>query len=210
MPTIFQLSPYITFAFAIFVNFFWIFLRDSLSMKFQLFLLATTIVLIVLSSILGAISQTGKKKKIFLLGGQWVLFVYYLYILSVLLFFGGLFQINRTYSGEFQLIPFKTIDSYILFYRNTGSFVSLSNLLGNLVLMMPLGYFIPTLFEKTRKFWVFIPIVAIIATGVELIQWKTGTGIGDVDDSILNFLGAVLAYMVTRSHQMLQKALGKG
>lgn len=201
------LSPYLMFSFGIFLNFFWIFHRHSLSIQIQLVFFTITVVLIILSSVLGAVNQTGKKKQAFLAGGQWVLFVYYLYILLMILFFGGLFQIYRTYQTAFQLIPFHTIDSYILFYKNTGSMVSLSNLLGNIILMMPLGYFIPTLFPKCQKFWIFIPMIAVFAVLVEVIQWQTGSGIADIDDSILNFLGAVLAYIVTRCHQMLQKAL---
>lgn len=201
------ISPYITAISAIFLNFIWIYFRQELSLESQVVFLALSIFLITLSSILAAVNQKGKRKLQVLIGGQWVLFIYYLYILCMLLFFGGLFQVNRIYQGDFQLVPFHTIDNYINFYRKTGSFISLSNLLGNIFLMMPLGYFIPTLFPKARKFWVFIPIAAAFALGVEIIQWKTGTGIGDIDDSILNFLGAVLVYGLTRANQLIKFAL---
>lgn len=201
------ISPYISFAFGIFLNFFWIFYRDSLSMATQVFFLALSIFIIVMSSFLAAINQKGKKKILCIHAGQWILFIYYLYILSMLLFFGGLFQIHRTYQGEFQLIPFHTIDNYINHYQRSGSFVSFYNLLGNIIVMMPMGYFIPTLFQKIRKFWIFVPIMAIICMSVEFIQWKTGTGIGDIDDSILNFLGAFLSYCVTRIVQIIHSAL---
>ncbi len=201
------ISPYIFFSLGIFLNFFWIFHRESLSTETQLLFLCITVGLVLVGTLLGAISQTGKKKRLFLQGGIWILFVYYLYILSMVLFFGGLFQIYRTYQGEFQLVPFRTIQSYLSYYRNTGSAVSISNLLGNFVIMMPLGYFLPTLFPSFRRFFVFVPVVGLFAVSVEVIQWQTGRGIGDVDDSILNFLGAVFAYVITRCHQMLKTAL---
>lgn len=207
MSKILPVSPYIVFSLGIFLNFFWIYFRHELSMKSQVFCLFLTICFIVISSFLGAVLEKGKKKKIFIQGGRWILFIYYLYILAMLLFFGGLFQIYRTFQGEFQTIPFHTIDLYIALYKQSGSFVSFYNLLGNIILMMPLGYFLPTLFPKTRNLLIFIPVVAAFAMGVEFIQWKTGTGIGDVDDSILNFLGAVIAYSFTRTSQMLQQAL---
>lgn len=207
MVKILPISPYLTFSLGIFLNFFWIFHRETLTMSTQLCFLVITVALILISSLLGAITQTGKRKKLFLQGGQWILFVYYLYILSMLLFFGGLFQIYRTYQGEFQLVPFHTIDSYISFYRATGSHISLHNLLGNVIIMMPFGYFMPTLFSKMENFALFIPFAGLLSISVEFIQWKTGTGIGDIDDSILNFLGAVIAFFFTRCHQMLQKAL---
>lgn len=199
-------APYLVFSSGIFLNFFWLYFREDLSMWFQILCLCLTVFIILLSSFLGAITQKGKKKQLFLHGGRWVLFIYYLYILSMLLFFGGLFQIYRTYNGEFQMIPFHTIDNYIAHYRQTGSIISFYNLLGNLIIMMPFGYFIPTLFPKIRKCYLFIPIAALLALGVEVIQWKTNTGIGDIDDSILNFLGAVSAYALTRTAQIIHSA----
>lgn len=201
------ISPYISLGIGVFLNFFWIFQREQLSMGVQVVFLALTVFLILLSSILGAMSQKGQKKKLFLQGGQWVLFIYYLYILSMLLFFGGLFQIHRSYHGEFQLIPFQTIDSYIAHYRRTGSFVSFYNLLGNLLIMVPFGYFIPSLFPKMRHFGLFMPFLALCTISVEVVQWLTDSGIGDIDDSILNFMGGMIAYFFTRCHQLLQKAL---
>ena len=38
-----------------------------------------------------------------------------------------------------NLEPFHTIRNYIIYYRRTGSFVSVTNLLGNVVILVPLG-----------------------------------------------------------------------
>lgn len=207
MPKYLPILSYISFFAGIFVNFFWIYQRQTLSLQSQLCLLGLTILLILLGAFLGGIARSGGAKQKFFRAGFWILFVYYLYILAMLLFFGGLFGVDRSYSGDFQLVPFHTIRNYAEFYHATGSFVGLSNLLGNVVVLMPFGFFFPVLFPKTRKFWIFFPLVALIALGVELVQWKTGTGIGDIDDSILNFLGAVLAYCLTRGVQLFSAAL---
>lgn len=207
MSNFIAISPFVTTVLGVFLNFFWIYNKDSLSMGLQVIFLALTIFLIVFTSFLVAVNMKGKNKLKALHIGKWVLFIYYLYILVMLLFVGGLFQIYRTYQGEFQIVPFHTIDTYVSHYKLTGSFVSFYNLLGNILVMMPLGYFIPTLFSKTRKFWVFVPIAGIFALSVELIQWKTATGIGDIDDSILNFTGAVIAYFFTRLSQIIREML---
>ena len=89
----------------------------------------------------------------YLWGALWALFLYYLAILSVLLFFGGLFQLDRVWGGSVNLEPFHTIRSYVRFYRNTGSPVSIMNLLGNVVIMVPLGMLLPVLFRTQRHFW---------------------------------------------------------
>lgn len=207
MSKLLPLAPYISFCLGIFVNFFWIFQRDSLTVSQQMVPMCLTIFLILLGSFLGGLSRKGAAKQKFFRAGFWILLIYYLYILSMLLFFGGLFQVDRSYTGEFQLTPFHTIRIYADLYHATGNFVSLSNLLGNVVILMPFGFFFPVLFPKTRKYWVFFPLLACIALGVELVQWKTGTGIGDIDDSILNFIGGAIAYCVTRGVQLFSAAL---
>lgn len=200
-------SPYIPFGFGILLNFYWIFQRDSLSMGVQLCFLVLTVLLIIAGSILGALQQSGKKKKLFLQGGQWILFIYYLYILSMLLFFGELFQLHRSHQGDFQLVPFRTIGAFYHHYQNTGSIHSLNNLWGNLVILMPLGYFLPTLFPKMQKILLFLPVMLCFCLGVEILQWLSSTGVGDIDDSILNYIGLVLAFFLTKLQLFFKKAL---
>lgn len=89
-----------------------------------------------------------------------------------------------------NLEPFHTIRNYIIYYRRTGSFVSVTNLLGNVVILVPLGVLMPVMFRPMRHFWTFLPLAALVSCGVEYIQWVTATGAADVDDSILNFIGA--------------------
>ena len=68
--------------------------------------------------------------------------------------------------------------------------------------MVPLGVLLPLLFRGMRHFWTFLPLAALASVGVEYIQWRTATGAADVDDSILNFLGAFLGYCFVRVCQM--------
>ena len=59
-----------------------------------------------------------------------------------------------------------------------------------------------------RRLWNLIlalammPLCALTAVGVEWLQWVTATGAADVDDSILNFLGAALGYLLVRLCQL--------
>ena len=129
--------------------------------------------------------------------------VYYLAILSVLLFFGGLFHMDRGWGGNINLEPFHTIRNYIRYYRNTGSHVSIFNLLGNVVIMAPMGVLLPALFRPLRRFWLTIPLLAVIPVAVEYLQWRTATGAADVDDAILNFIGGVLGYIFVRTCQII-------
>ena len=68
------------------------------------------------------------------------------------------------------------------------------NLLGNVILFIPLGIFLPMLAEKLRKFRKTLLCAAGLITAVELAQVLTLLGRCDIDDLILNLLGAAVGY----------------
>ena len=184
------------------VNLFWLILGDRLSLPVQMAIPILTVLLAGTGVLLRLRKLRGEQRRRYRTGALWVLLLYYLCILSVLLFFGGLFHLDRGYGGAVNLEPFHTIRSYVRFYRNTGSPVSIMNLLGNVVIMVPLGMLLPVLFRTMRHFWACLPLCALTAVGVEWLQWVTATGAADVDDSILNFLGAALGYLLVRLCQL--------
>ena len=65
------------------------------------------------------------------------------------------------------------------------------------------------MFPRLRRFWLFFLLAAFVCVGIEYIQWCTAAGVADVDDSILNFLGAAGGYIVTRLCQMIYFAIEK-
>jgi len=184
------------------VNLFWLILGDRLPLPVQMAIPILTVLLAGTGVLLRLRKLRGEQRRRYRTGALWVLLLYYLCILSVLLFFGGLFHLDRGYGGAVNLEPFHTIRSYVRFYRNTGSPVSIMNLLGNVVIMVPLGMLLPVLFRTMRHFWTCLPLCALTAVGVEWLQWVTATGAADVDDSILNFLGAALGYLLVRLCQL--------
>ena len=188
---------------AILVNLVWLLLGGQLDMLLQAAVPAGTVLLAGIGVALRLRSLPQGARGRYLRGALWALFLYYLAILSVLLFFGGLFQLDRVWGGSVNLEPFHTIRSYVRFYRNTGSPVSIMNLLGNVVIMVPMGLLLPALFRPLRRFWLTIPLLAVIPMAVEYLQWRTSTGAADVDDAILNFIGGVLGYVFVRTCQML-------
>jgi glycopeptide antibiotics resistance protein len=192
------------------VNLVWLLLGDRLGLLLQVAAPAVTVLLAGTGVALRLRTLSRVARSRYLRGALWVLFLYYLAILSVLLFFGGLFQLDRVWGGSVNLEPFHTIRSYLRFYRNTGSLVSIVNLLGNVVIMVPLGMLLPLLFRGMRHFWTCLPLCAMVAIGVEWLQWITATGAADVDDSILNFLGAVLGYLLVRMCQMVAERRKNG
>ena len=112
------------------VNLFWLILGDRLSLPVQMAIPILTVLLAGTGVLLRLRKLRGEQRRRYRTGALWVLLLYYLCILSVLLFFGGLFHLDRGYGGAVNLEPFHTIRNYIIYYRRTGSFVSVTNLLG--------------------------------------------------------------------------------
>lgn len=90
-----------------------------------------------------------------------------------------------------NLIPFHTIRAYIAHGNAT---LALVNLVGNVVVFIPLGLLPPLLWERWRNFrGVLLPVLCSL--GVELTQIFTGRSV-DVDDLILNTLGGLLGWLL--------------
>lgn len=121
-----------------------------------------------------------------------ILFVIYLAVLIKLLIFkypsAMTFQIAN---GNY--IPFKTILNYL----NGGPIwtVAIRNIVGNIILFFPFGFFLP--FFRHSINWKFVLISAfIISAAIEITQGIFQVGVVDVDDIILNVLGVVAGYGV--------------
>lgn len=185
------------------LNVLWLCGRDRLSIWHQMSIPVITVGLMAIGAVfvLPRLSPGGRRR--YTRRILWVVLLYYLAIISVMLFFGGLFHLDREWGGAVSLQPFHTIRNFFVHYRRTGSLSSLFNLLGNVAILLPLGVLLPLLFRPMRRFWVFLPFAALVAVGIEYLQWRTALGVADVDDSILNFLGAAVGYILTRLCQMI-------
>ena len=97
-----------------------------------------------------------------------------------------------------NLEPLRTIRLFVrvLLYDPNPYNIRLAivNLFGNILLFIPLGYFLPRLWSGLRKWWKTWLATLLIMSGVELIQLLTLRGTCDVDDLILNLLGAAMGY----------------
>ena len=103
---------------------------------------------------------------------------------------------------HFNPVPFRTIRRFSRLLRPPMRpylvRIALRNLLGNIVLFVPLGYFLPEICESLRKFWLTFLSVAVIITTIELAQLFCMVGTCDIDDLLLNLLGASLGYGLYR------------
>ncbi|MDE7121313.1 MAG: VanZ family protein, partial [Oscillospiraceae bacterium] len=91
-----------------------------------------------------------------------------------------------------QSKPFATIRYFREWlHRDNPLFpIACKNLAGNLALFFPMGIFLPYFFKKQRHpFWFCLTLTVMIC-GAEMIQALTLLGKCDIDDYILNMLGA--------------------
>lgn len=98
---------------------------------------------------------------------------------------------NKISSANF--VPLHTIKMYMNF---PSAYWAIINLVGNVVVFIPLGFLLPMVFKKlkgfTRTFFASLFAILIIEFG----QLFTGLGQFDVDDILLNIIGASIGYFV--------------
>ena len=97
-----------------------------------------------------------------------------------------------------NIVPFSTIAEYFGYLLEGGYMVrqAVINLGGNVIMFIPLGFFLALLWKKLRRFVPHLVTTAAIITSVELIQLFTLRGSADIDDLLLNVIGSALGYLV--------------
>lgn len=187
------------------LNFGWVYLGDTLPLVAQLAVPIASVLLWALSVKWECQGISHRNRPQIIKKNLWLLLIYYLALVTIILLVGGLFHVSREQGGEVNLELFHTIKNYWKLYLRTGNFESVSNLLGNVIILLPLGVLLPAIFPQLRKFWLTLPILLAVALGVEFLQYILEAGTTDIDDSFLNFLGATLGYALTRGVQILLK-----
>ena len=93
----------------------------------------------------------------------------------------------ESYSNN--VIPLKEILRY-----NYTSKLFYKNVLGNMLLFVPFGYFVNYIL-KNRKFIIGTTLTLITSLSIELIQMNIGRSF-DIDDIILNIIGGIAGYTI--------------
>lgn len=92
---------------------------------------------------------------------------------------------------DINLIPFKNIinitKEFIIGELSLRSFIR--NIFGNIIAFMPFAYFLKTIF-KIKNIKTFTLIMILKISFIEIMQYILQIGYCDIDDLILNLLGA--------------------
>ncbi len=130
-----------------------------------------------------------------------LLFVLYLLFLFYILLGNALIMHLQGAPGptvyHANLIPLKSIRYYLNAWDSNavGKGTIIYNLLGNLVLLMPMGPFLLCLFRAQKHLPVFLLTVLLLDIYFEVSQMFIGFRNCDIDDVILNTLGALLSFI---------------
>lgn len=96
-----------------------------------------------------------------------------------------------------SLVPFRSV----VHFWNKGGWPMAVNILGNLAVFAPLGFLLPSLRGQARRTSLTHAALAGggVSLAIELLQYLEGRRVADVDDVILNLVGAVLGYGLFRA-----------
>ena len=119
----------------------------------------------------------------------------------------GVVEINwgQPFSGGFNLVP--TFVKCLTGEFTMGSWVR-EMLTGNLLMFLPMGFFLPFISQRVNNHTI-LKIAVIIPVVVEIVQIVVGRSF-DVDDLLLNFAGIILGYFVAVGVKALAARFQKG
>ena len=110
-----------------------------------------------------------------------------IFIIYILLLFELLTGTENEYGSQYNLVPFLEILRY-----EVGSKMFIYNVVGNILLFIPFGYFVSK-FTNTKKILHIFIITVITSITIELMQVQIGRSF-DIDDILLNVIGGILGY----------------
>lgn len=131
------------------------------------------------------------------------------YFISVMGIIGlALFPIEIATGDEYDspnnFMPFSSIKELL---NHFYFMVPLKNILGNIILFIPLGFILVLKFKKINDLLTVILVGLLSSTTIEIIQLLLPNRAFDVDDIILNVLGIIVGFLIFKSTS-IEKNIG--
>lgn len=82
-----------------------------------------------------------------------------------------------------------------MYRKQLGFMAAFLNLAGNILIFTPFGFLVPIMSRRLRGFFRVILLGFELSLAVECVQLVTKTGSFDVDDLLLNTIGALIGYL---------------
>jgi len=123
-----------------------------------------------------------------------------LFIIYILLLYELLTRTELNTLRGYNLVPFTEIFRYKI-----GSNLFYFNVVGNILIFVPFGYFIST-YIKPKRILPILLVSAVSSATVEFVQLCIGRSF-DVDDIILNTVGAIIGFLFYVAINAIKKYL---
>ncbi len=126
-----------------------------------------------------------------------LLFLLYLAGLVYFLFFSERYgRTDTDHVLRYNLVPLREIRRFWNNRWTLGMKAVFLNIVGNVLIFIPFGAILPVLIKKMRNCIFTVGAGALMSLWIETIQLLTRVGSFDVDDILLNAVGALVGYVI--------------
>ena len=167
-------------------------LKNAISANWPMFLIFTTVIVTI--RIVYLIVHRDK----FVLYKELFMLAFLIY--AMLLFYVVTFQ-DVNY-GTNNFVPFREIFRYSI-----GSAKFIKNIVGNILLFVPFGFF-SSYYLKNKKMLTTLILTLITSSTIEIVQYYIGR-VFDIDDIILNILGGIVGFLLYIGFDAIKNRLPK-
>jgi glycopeptide antibiotics resistance protein len=126
-----------------------------------------------------------------------VILVLYTFMLIYWMFFG--FSRVHTVDYKYNLVLFSTLRMYIEHFDHFPFVTWIVNVGGNIFVFVPFGILLPLCFPRLKRTFPFLTTFLVGITLLETCQLLWRVGSFDVDDILLNTIGALLGFILIRT-----------
>ena len=119
----------------------------------------------------------------------YIIFVFYFLLISEI--YG---RIDKMQEYHYNLVLFREIKRFWNYREQLGMFATATNLLGNVLIFLPFGFFM-AMASRYRSFLNTLIYSFALSLTIELSQLFMKVGCFDVDDLLLNTIGGMLGFI---------------
>ncbi|MDD3363056.1 MAG: VanZ family protein [Hespellia sp.] len=127
--------------------------------------------------------------------GKFLFAAYLVFLIYFLIFSDWYGRTGEMREYHYNLVLFKEIQRFWENRATLGASAVVENLAGNILIFVPLGFFVP-MSSKYKSFFASLFATFGLSLGVEVFQLFTRVGSFDVDDLLLNTIGGVIGHVI--------------
>ena len=154
-----------------------------------------------------------RKNKFFKICCHIFFIIYLVFLIKIVLFkYKGLIStFESLIAGElsgfhsYNIIPFQAILEFVKLMFGGHFSRGFNNIVGNVFVFVPFGYFIPLLYKKCKNVKIVLLAGFLVSLFFEICQYFLYLGSADIDDIILNLLGVILGFLFFKIVEKIYK-----